>query len=296
MTNLNQNQYLWSSYQCLFIRHACCLLVCSLCEMHYKSCCNFWQSLQPILNASQLYMYPYSIFIDWCNIWILRATPWAILWESVMALCCVYCHPFWVENIQMDGMEIFGWEPIWNVKQGLQEMSWHPAALSPQLSQISEFCVQGEIHGSGVGVEIIPDQMGPLVRLPTLRNVTVSQKEMESADVCYFFTATQIQVKKSKKFSPWSAPQNVTHLLMYKLAMDQVLILMNRTCFYDRTWVFAERKLSSAGYWEKTIQLPFKYIQTNLMKCHSNLIGEVNDNRQWPLAWNFWTTEIMCRN
>lgn len=118
---------------------------------------------------------------------IYRATRWAILWESAMALCCVCCHPLWVENIQMDGMEIFGWEPIWNVKQGLQEMSRHPAALSPQFSQISEFRVQGEIHGSGAGVEIIHNQMGPPVRLLTLRNVKVSQKGMELVNVCYFF-------------------------------------------------------------------------------------------------------------
>ncbi|KAG7315128.1 hypothetical protein KOW79_021216 [Hemibagrus wyckioides] len=50
-------------------------------------------------------------------------------------------------------------------------MSWRPAAPSPQLSQISEFRVQGEIRGSGAGVEIVPDRMGPPVRHPALRNL-----------------------------------------------------------------------------------------------------------------------------
>lgn len=66
-------------------------------------------------------------------------------------------------------------------------MSWCPAAPSPQLSQISEFRVQGEIRGSGAGVEIVPDQMGPPVRLPTLCNVKVSQKGMEDVAVCVTF-------------------------------------------------------------------------------------------------------------
>lgn len=84
----------------------------------------------------------------------IEQTDWAVLRESSTALRCVYCHSLWVENIQIDGMEIFGWAPIWNVKQGLQEMSWRPVAPSPQLRQISEFRVQGEIRGSGAGVEI----------------------------------------------------------------------------------------------------------------------------------------------
>lgn len=87
----------------------------------------------------------------------------------------------------MDGMEISGWAPIWNVKQGLQEMSWCPAAPSPQLSQVSEFRVQGEICGSGAGVEIVPNQMGPPVRIPTLRSVKVSQKGSEPVVVCVTF-------------------------------------------------------------------------------------------------------------
>lgn len=102
-----------------------------------------------------------------------------------------------MENIQIDGMEISGWATIWNVKQGLQEMSWHPAAPSPQLSQISEFRVQGEIRGSGAGVEIVPDRMGPPVRHPALRNLKVSPNGTEPI-VCYFLKSFLLLLRKYK--------------------------------------------------------------------------------------------------
>lgn len=131
-------------------------------------------------------MLVYSIVADWCNLWILEATSgtnW--LSNSVRGCDCpMLCLlPSW-KIFKWMGMEISGWAPIWNVKQGLQEMSWCPTAPSPQLSQISEFHVQGEIHGSGAGVEIVPDQMGPPVRRPIPCNVKVSGNRMEPVHVC----------------------------------------------------------------------------------------------------------------
>lgn len=47
----------------------------------------FQPSLQPILSASQLNMLMYSIFIDWCNTWILEASPGANWLRNSVQVC-----------------------------------------------------------------------------------------------------------------------------------------------------------------------------------------------------------------
>lgn len=129
--------------------------------------------------------------------------------------------------------------------------------------------------------------MGPLVRRPTLRNVKVSQKWTHPVAVCvrffwfFFFVFLLYKYKKqSGKFSPWSAPQNVTPLEMCKLAVDLSLILMSRTCFFLRLYVYVsfceEKALESWVLRENN---------TAAIQIYSNQPDEVPQQPHWGGEW-----------